>query len=238
MRLNENGFTLNIEQLRLELNDSSVKVFFLCRPNNPTGETLSLKDIEVIAQIAGPNRLLIIDEAYIEFSSQPSATTLIKIYPNIVVLRTFSKAWAMAGARFGVAISSQEASAVLEKVRAPYPISVPVRDMIVAQLNDDGVTAMKNRVQQILVNRAVLEDQLKTLESVDTVFKSDSNYLLVKAPKHARSILAHLRSRGIVLRDWSGHPLLEDCIRITVGSAAENSILLSAWQAWERALYA
>jgi histidinol-phosphate aminotransferase len=198
----------------------------------------TLKQVAALAERCGPGRLLVVDEAYIEFSGEPSAISLLDQYPNIVVLRTFSKAWALAGARFGVAISSPEIAEILERIRAPYPVPTPVRDLVAAQLRTERIQSLRTTMSSIRSERERLTAQLSKFRSVKLIYPSTANFLLVRIPGHARSIFNHLMTAGIVVRDRSKQTLLGDCLRITVGSPQDNNELLSAWRDWERVTYA
>jgi histidinol-phosphate aminotransferase len=238
MLLESNRFAIDLDRVTSALTDPSIKIFFLCRPNNPTGEITTLREVATLAELCGPGRLLVVDEAYIEFSGEPSAISLLDQYPNIVVLRTFSKAWALAGVRFGVAISSLEIAEILERIRAPYPVPTPVRDLVAAHLITDRIQSLQKTMSSIRSERERLTTQISKLRSVKLIYPSATNFLLVKIPGHARSVFNHLMTSGIVVRNRSNQPLLGDCLRITVGSPQDNNELLNSWRDWERVTYA
>ncbi len=238
MLRHKDTFLLDTAAITAALDDTSIKLFFICRPNNPTGELTSLETIRHLALQCGPSRILVVDEAYIEFCAEESAITLISSCPNIVVLRTFSKAWGLAGARFGVAISSPQIADFLDKVRAPYPVPDPVRELITDSLTEDGTGAMRMRVDSIIAERMDLTAQLRAMRSVRVVYESAANFLLVHTPERSQEIYSHLRHSGIIVRDRSSLPLLKDCLRISVGSGEDNAALIKTWNEWERETYA
>ena len=217
--LDEN-FQLNAEQLLASTNENS-KVIFLCSPNNPTGNLLNSSEIQkVIEDFHG---IVVVDEAYIDFSNEPSWLNKLDKYPNIVVLQTFSKAWALASLRCGMAFASKEIISFFNKVKYPYNLSTLVQQTILNQL--DSECDFKNRwVREILKEREHLSAVLKTLPIVEKIYPSDANFLLVKV-NDAKSIYNNLVDKGIIVRNRNTVSLCGNCLRITIGKIEENDKL-------------
>ncbi len=205
----------------------ATKLVFLCSPNNPTGNVVSGETVEAIAKAIDGKAILVLDEAYIEFSVTPSFVSRLSDYPNVVVLRTLSKAWALAGARCGTAIGHPGLIQVLQKVRAPYPVSTPATSVVMSVLNERGKTACENRIACLLDNRNELVAQLAGNPLVEKVFPSDANFVLIKT-RDSKELIRRCLERGIVVRDRSPEPGLENCVRVTVGSSEENLAFLQA----------
>jgi histidinol-phosphate aminotransferase len=202
--------------------DTNTKFVFLCSPNNPTGNSLSRDTIKKI--LANFNGLVVIDEAYIDFSSLPSLTEWIQDFPNLVVLQTLSKAWGLASARIGLCLASEPVIDILNKIKPPYNISGPDQQQALQTLEIEA--AMKERVEQIKTQRQWLINELnKILKVVFTVYPSDANFLLVKVTDANRAY-QFLSNAGIIVRNRSKEPNCESCLRITVGTEAENQLLI------------
>lgn len=214
-------FDLDINALR-EAWDDHTKLIFLCSPNNPSGNLLDPEKIKsVLTQFNG---IVVVDEAYIDFTNYPGFVTLLKAYPNLVVLQTLSKAWGLAAIRLGMCFASAEIIAVLNKIKPPYNISILSQQAALEELHFE---VRKNRwVTEIIVEREKLKEGLSKIDSVQKVYPSDANFLLVKMKK-ARSVYEALVQKGIIVRDRSNVILCDDCLRITVGTQQENQILLN-----------
>lgn len=219
----EEGFALDVNAL-LSAWQPSIKLVFLCSPNNPTGNVLSKSDILSLCRSLDKKSIIVIDEAYIEFSDGESFTHYIDEYPNLVILRTLSKAYGLAGVRCGVTIANAEMISLLKKIIAPYPIPDPVTEIICQQLN---AKMTKNAIDTILHEKEKLAEFLETLPSIKKVWKSQTNYLLIEAV-NANSMMNSCLQQGIVLRNRSNEYGLENCIRITIGSPSENELLQEA----------
>lgn len=216
-------FQLNVPAL-LNHGFDKVKMLFLCSPNNPTGNLLKRADIEQV--LRNFNGIVIVDEAYIDFSPEKSWSLELAKYPNLVVLQTFSKAWGLAAVRLGIAYASTEIIAVLNKIKLPYNISGPAQE---AAFNALSAPGEKDRmVAAVLEERARLEAELVKFDSVLHIYPSDANFLLVKttAPNELYDFLV---DNEIVVRNRSRLALCEGCLRITVGTAEENTALLKAF---------
>lgn len=216
-----NDFKLDADKV-LERVSPRTKLVFLCSPNNPTGNSLERKTVLKIAEnFAG---ILIIDEAYVDFSSQKSFVSEIKNRPNLVVLQTFSKAWGMAGLRVGLALANAEIIRYLNKIKPPYNISQIAQETLLKALKNRE--AVKTTIAGIIIEREDLAKSLADLPLVQQVYPSDANFLLVKM-NDANAIYRRLVEQGIVVRNRSNVELCENCLRITVGTANENQSLIS-----------
>lgn len=203
--------------------DEHTKIIWLCSPNNPTGNSLNREDIEMV--LNNFDGLVVIDEAYINFSRQRSFIPELKEYPNLVILQTLSKAWGLAGLRLGMAFASEAIIEVYNKVKPPYNISQAVQELVIKAL--DNVQDVNAMIQIIVEERKRLEQELPSLPCVVKVYPSDSNSLLVKTVD-AKAIYQYLLTQQIVVRDRSKVELCEGCLRITVGTVRENDELLNA----------
>ena len=215
-------FQLDLEALEQAIKPST-KIIWICSPNNPTGNSIDKEAIEMI--LNNFDGLVVIDEAYINFSRQKSWLSDLQDYPNLVVLQTLSKAWGLAGIRLGMAFASSEIIGYLNKVKPPYNISEPVQELAIKALDEIGQV---NDMIVILVNeRQNLVTSLLQQKEVLKIYPSDANFLLVKF-KDALGLYKYFVDQGIVVRDRSNVLLCEGCLRITVGTPQENSKLLES----------
>jgi histidinol-phosphate aminotransferase len=215
-------FQLDLEALEQAIKPST-KIIWICSPNNPTGNSIDKEAIEMI--LNNFDGLVVIDEAYINFSRQKSWLSDLQDYPNLVVLQTLSKAWGLAGIRLGMAFASKEIIGYLNKVKPPYNISEPVQELAIKALDEIGQV---NDMIVILVNeRQNLVTSLLLQKEVLKIYPSDANFLLVKF-KDASGLYKYFVDQGIVVRDRSNVVLCEGCLRITVGTPQENSKLLES----------
>lgn len=205
--------------------EAPVKLVFVCRPNNPTGTDAELDAVAGVAAGLAGKALVVVDEAYLEFSGRPSAVPLIGHLPNIVVLKTLSKAWGLAGARVGFLIADPRVAALMQTVRAPYPISAAAARAAEAVFNGPGAEAMKRSVEQLVVERKRVAARLKAAACVTRVLPSEANFLVAVFRDKDRALTA-LRSRGIIVRDRGSEAGLAGGLRITIGLPAENDRLL------------
>jgi len=209
------------------LTDANTKIIWLCSPNNPTGNSLNRRDIEMV--LNNFNGLVVIDEAYINFAQQKSFVQELTEYPNLVVLQTLSKAWGLAGLRLGMAFAPQSIIEVMNKVKPPYNINQSTQELVLKALEEVGQV---NDMIKILVDmRIALAEVFESMPTVEKVYPSDANFILVKIAE-ARKIYEFLLARGIVLRDRSNVELCENCLRITIGTEKENTDLVDAMQEW------
>jgi len=218
----EKNFSLDAAAV-LQAVTPDVKLVFLCSPNNPTGGLLNRAAVLSLVRSLAGRAVVVVDEAYVDFSGQPSLAAEIAANPNLVILRTLSKAYGLAGARVGTTIADPAVIAVLQKVIAPYPVPAPVLSAALAALTPAGLAAARESVATIVTERTRLAAALAKLPAVKRVWPSDTNYLLVEVADAARTMAAG-RAAGVVWRDRSKD--VTNCIRITVGTAEENNATL------------
>lgn len=203
--------------------DERSKLLFLCSPNNPTGNCLRTEDIEAV--LKGFKGMVVLDEAYIDFAPGKSFLPRLAEFPNLVILQTFSKAWGMAGLRLGMAFMEPALVKVFNKIKYPYNINILTQQTAFVLL--DNASQMAAWVEELLAGRDALAAQLRKLSFVEHIYPSDSNFLLIKA-QGPREIYNYLVDKQIIVRDRSSVALCEGCLRITVGSPAENAQLMDA----------
>jgi histidinol-phosphate aminotransferase len=218
-------FSLDVNAL-LSAVTPAVKLVFLCTPNNPSGKSITRAEIELVAQALAGKALLVVDEAYVEFSSQPSVADLINRYEHLVVLRTLSKAWALAGARIGSLLANPEIIALIRRIMPPYPLPLPCVAAALAVLSPTGQAAARENIAVVQGERAMMQAALRQLPGVRDVLPSDANFLAVRL-EDAGAVYQHLLREGIVVRDIRRYPLLQDALRITIGTPKENARVLS-----------
>jgi histidinol-phosphate aminotransferase len=219
-------FQLNLAHIET-LVDENTKLIWICSPNNPTGNSITRADIETV--LNNFNGLVVIDEAYINFAQQNSFVQELADYPNLVVLQTFSKAWGLAALRLGMAFASTDIIEILNKVKPPYNINQATQELALKALEEVG--QVNDMIKLLVDMREALAEVFESMPTVEKVYPSDANFILVKI-KDARKIYEFLLTKGIVLRDRSSVQLCEDCLRITIGSENENTILVDAMQDW------
>lgn len=219
--LNEH-FQVNVQQLT-DLADDHSKLMFLCSPNNPTSNSLDADDIlQLVRQFKG---LVILDEAYIDFSIHPSMAAQLKAYSNLVILQTFSKAWGMAGIRLGMAFADIHIIGVLNRIKYPYNVNILTQKVALEHL--DSMENKDKWVTQILEQRNLLYSQLSRFSMVRNILPSDANFLMVKFDD-PKKVFNFLIDRKIIVRDRSKITLCEGYLRITVGTSEENGMLISS----------
>lgn len=218
--LNED-FSLNADRV-LAATDAHTKLIFLCSPNNPTGNSLDREEIRKI--VSGFKGIVIVDEAYIDFSSEASWLTELDTYLNLVVLQTFSKAWGLASVRCGMAFASEEIIGYLNNVKYPYNLNLLTQEFVSKQL--DFESRKTEWVEMLLEQRAFLQEQLRGISWIEKIYPSDANFLLVKVPD-ANQIYNQLVDKGIIIRNRNKISLCLGCLRITVSTQAENNILIN-----------
>jgi histidinol-phosphate aminotransferase len=216
------AYQLNLEALEDAI-DAHTKIIFFCSPNNPTGNSLAREDIEVV--LNNFDGIVVVDEAYINYSRQRSFTTELKDYPNLVVMQTFSKAWGLAALRLGMIFAAKELVDVLNKIKPPYNINQATQELALKALDNlDNVNGM---ITETIRLRQELVAELVATACVEKVYPSDANFLLVKV-SDANAIYTYLRDHGIIVRNRNNVLLCEGCLRITVGTEKENKVLLKA----------
>lgn len=216
-------FQVEFKSLLPTLKDPALKLIFICSPNNPTGNSMSGLEIDSI--ISGFDGVVVIDEAYIDFSEQQSFKTMVNHYNNLIVMQTFSKAMGLAAARVGIAFMDPSMVHFFNKMKPPYNISTINQKAALKCLSN--IELQKNRVIQIKTERARLAHALGKIGIIEKVFPSDSNFLLVKT-RNADMIYSELIDNKIVVRNRN--KMVPGCIRITVGTKRENNKLLRALQ--------
>ncbi len=216
------GFDLDTNAL-LKAADSKSKLLFICSPNNPTGNSFVQEDIlNIIINFQG---IVVLDEAYIDFSSRQSCLKMLHRHPNLVILQTFSKAWGLAGLRLGMAFASAEIVAILNKIKYPYNINILTQEKVLEMLADSERTS--HWVKTTIAERRRMEHELSQLPIVTKVHPSDANFLLISTTD-ANGLYNFLVNHKIIVRNRSSIALCHNCIRITIGSAAENHQLMAA----------
>lgn len=220
-------FQLDLVHLET-LVDEHTKIIWICSPNNPTANSMNRQDIEMI--LNNFPGLVVIDEAYINFSRHRSFIQELSDYPNLVVLQTLSKAWGLAGLRLGMAFASEAITGVYDKVKPPYNISQATQELALKALEE--VDQVNGMIRTLVRLRGELSAEVATLPFVLKVYPSDANFLLVKTTD-AHGIYEHLLGAGIVVRDRSRVQLCEGCLRITVGTEQENTELMNALKGWQ-----
>lgn len=221
--LNKN-FQLNCKEILNNL--VNIKLIYLCNPNNPTGNILFKHDVEIILKKLPLHILLIIDEAYIEFSSKNSFIYLLAKHSNLIILRTLSKAFGLAGIRCGFILSNAKLIKILRNVLNPYPIPTPTSSIAITALHKNNIVIMKRYVSLILKYKKYLINKISQFYFVKCIYPSNANFILVKFI-NAKLVFTHLLKYGIILRDQSNKYLLKNCLRISVGTQLECQSLIN-----------
>jgi len=207
----------------LAATDERTKLIFLCSPNNPTGNDLLQSEIEkVIKEFEG---LVILDEAYNDFSDRPSYLSQLDKYPNLIILQTFSKAYGCAAIRLGMAFASKEIIDILNKIKYPYNVNLLTQQQAMSMLKD--YSQVEAWVKTLIEERAYLENEFAALACTEKIYPSDANFFLAKV-SDAKAIYNYLVAKGIIVRNRTSITLCKDCLRVTVGTREENNQLLEA----------
>jgi histidinol-phosphate aminotransferase len=215
------SFQIDLEKVTPLLSDQNLKLIFVCSPNNPTGNSMNYADIEyLVSQFKG---IVVIDEAYIDFSDKPSFLKMIEKYPNLIVMQTFSKAFGLASVRVGMAFTDNQIIQYFNKIKPPYNISTINQKTALSKLTMTNV--LNSQVRTIRKEKEILALKLLKMDLVDKVYPSDANFLLVKV-KNADLVYETLVKMNIITRNRSS--VVDNCIRITIGKPAENRLLVSA----------
>ena len=216
----KSDFSIDKNQI-LKLHSTSMKVLFLCSPNNPTGNSFDTNNLtDLIKAFKG---IVVIDEAYIDFSSKQSLISLIEDNNNLIITQTMSKAYGMAGIRLGMGFSNEKIINYLNKIKPPYNINVLTERKALEELNK--IDEIKKNISVVLDQRNLLESCLEKLDFVDKIYKSDANFLLVKVDD-ADLRYNQLLNNGIIVRNRSNQQLCQNCLRITIGTKIENKSLI------------
>ena len=218
------NFAVNAAEL-VNACDESTRLIFICTPNNPTGTSVSRETIEAVLSQCTGRQVVVVDEAYIEFSGNRSAADLLEKYDNLVVMRTLSKALAFAGARCGAVMGASDLIGFLDAIQAPYALATPVVECVENALQTERLREAEDQIGQIIAERARLVAKLKSYGLVRYIWPSDANFFLMQVSDTA-VVMEQTRSDQVLLRYFGGE--LSDCIRVTVGTVDENNRLLES----------
>jgi histidinol-phosphate aminotransferase len=225
----EDGLRADIPAIVEAALTSRAKLVFLCSPSNPAGSAIALAEIETALQALAGKALVVVDEAYGEFSEVPSAVSLLARYPNLAVLRTLSKAHALAAARIGSLIADAALIALLRRCQAPYPVPTPCSALAEQGLSAAALDITARRIAEVRSERDCLQSALATLPGVRRVYPSQGNFLLVRFDD-AEAAFQALLDAGVVVRDQRAAPQLGDALRISIGTPEQNQRVLGALQ--------
>jgi len=222
----DRGFALNATAV-VEACDPTVKLVFLCSPNNPTGNRLPAEDVRRVLGTLEGRALVVVDEAYVEFAERPSLVDWLGQYPHLVILRTLSKAYGLAGARCGAVLAAPDVIGLLRRVIPPYALTVQSIESVLDALHPERLEAARARVAAIRAERTRMFASLAELPLVEKVWPSEANFLLVSSPDAGRLLEAGIRG-GLLVRDVRRQPGLERCLRVTIGTPEQNDRLLES----------
>ena len=214
-------FQIDLDAVKKTI-DGTTKLIFCCSPNNPTANLLSSEDILALCKLGV---MVIVDEAYIDFAQSTSLGKQVPTYPNLVILRTLSKAWGLAGIRLGCCIADPIVISFMMKVKAPYNINALTSKAAIQALSN--IEEVRRTVNSIIEERKWLSANLKAVSCIEHVYPSDANFILVRC-KNADDLYEYLAAKEIIVRNRSKEPLLQNCLRITVGTRNENEQLIRA----------
>ena len=213
-------FQLDIEGI-LQAVDEYTKLLFICSPNNPTGNNMNRTDVEMLLN-SFPG-IIIIDEAYINYSQQKTFIQELTEYPNLIVMQTLSKAWGLAALRLGLCYASMDIIDLFNKVKPPYNVNDASQQLGLEALQD--TTIVNNWIQQTVEQKNILINAMKGLTCVESIFPSDANFILVKV-KDATSLYNYLAANEVIVRNRSKDVYCDNCLRFTIGTPAENALLI------------
>lgn len=227
-----NGFEIDFDRLLAAIErQAGIKLVFLTSPNNPTGDLIAEEQLLAVLAACRDKALVVLDEAYIEFCEARSATGLVKQWPNLVVLRTLSKAWAAAGLRCGTVIADPVVIGLLQRVIAPYPLAATAIDAALRSVSSEAKLAKERFVRDVSERRELFYTFLSTCDAVTAFWDSEANFVLLKV-EDAPRLLAWCEKSGIRIRDFSSQPGLQGCVRVTIGSDQEMAELTRALQTY------
>ncbi|WP_185874016.1 histidinol-phosphate transaminase [Blattabacterium cuenoti] len=221
--LTKEEYQLNLKKIKQVINPYS-RIIFICSPNNPTGNDLKRKDIQSIIK-EFKTGIVVLDEAYIDFSDKKSFSTEIDNYPNLIILQTLSKSWGLAGLRIGIAITSESIIKWMNKVKYPYNISQIAQKIAIKALENKDLFFY--HLKNILSERKYMEDSLNEISIIHKIYPSSSNFLLVKVTCSSTNLYKYLVEKNIIVRDRTKIILCNKCLRITVGTHEENQYLIN-----------
>lgn len=209
-------------------NAETCRLYFFCTPNNPTGHEIPVVELLAFAKQVAGHGLVVVDEAYIEFSTAPSLMAMIEHQPNLVVLRTLSKAFGLAGARLGSVVADPSLIDWLKRIIAPYPLPTPSVDAALRALEPDALAEQHTQIERIQANKRSFVQQLPQWGFIKNVWPGQGNFVLVEVDD-ADALMTHCLQSGVVLRNQSHQPNLKNCIRITIGSVDEMTRLVECF---------
>src|SRR5690625_1906258 len=213
-------YQLNLDEIAASI-DQNNKMIFICSPNNPTGNSIKAQDIETI--LVNFDGIVVVDEAYINFSKQRSFTYTLPEFPNLVILQTLSKAWGLAALRLGLAFANKGIINLMNRVKPPYNINQATQEMVMKAL--DWVEQVNQWIQEVVKQRECITQELENIAQLKKVYTSGANFILAKFEK-AKELFIHLKKKGVIVRDRSNQALCEQGLRITIGAPEENALLL------------
>jgi histidinol-phosphate aminotransferase len=217
-----NDFQPQLDEI-MKVVDANTKMIFLCSPNNPTGNSFSTESVQYL--LNNFNGLVVIDEAYIDFSDKASWIQKIKDYPNLIITQTLSKAYGLAGIRLGICYASAAIIAVLNKIKPPYNVNELTQKRALARLSDSA--KIKEEINSIIVQRELLLKVLHEVNFVSKIYPTEANFILIKVD-NANQRYGELIAKGIVIRNRTTQPLCENTLRLTIGTEEENKKLMEA----------
>lgn len=231
-RLARSGFRIDFAKLERVIEEQAgVRLVFLTSPNNPTGDLIGRSELKRVLKACEGKALLVLDEAYIEFCSAESASSLLGQYPQLVVLRTLSKAWAAAGVRCGTVIADVAVISLLQRVIAPYPLAATAVDAALQAISGDAISRQQRLLEMVREGKRDLLEFLTKCDWVRELWEGEANFVLLRIAD-AGELVNWCAGRGIRIRDFSAQPQLEDCVRLTIGSADEMAALKTCLQAY------
>lgn len=210
----------------------SVKLLFLTSPNNPTGDVLSDDFLLRLLAATQDRAIVVLDEAYSEFCRQPSAVRLLERFEHLVVLRTLSKAWGAAGLRCGAVLAQPPIISLLGRIIAPYPLPSPVVNLARRMLRREAMEEQRQLLDEVAENKRILVRELESRSFVRRLFPGEANFVLIRVDD-ADGLIGFCADRGVIIRGFPADPLLQDCVRISVGSHDEISLLAGLLDEWE-----
>lgn len=221
-------FQLDVDGI-LEAVDANTKLLFICSPNNPTGNNMKRDDVEIL--LNNFPGIVIIDEAYINYSKQKTFIQELTEYPNLIVMQTLSKAWGLAALRVGLCYASMDIIDLYNKVKPPYNINEASQQLALEALQDTGT--VNNWIKEVVRQKEILDLHLNEFSFIEKVYPSDANFILVKVAD-ANHLYDHLSSNEVIVRNRSKEVHCENCLRITVGTPEENTILINLFKSYQQ----
>ncbi len=228
----EQGFQIDFAKLKRVIEETkAVRLVFLTSPNNPTGDLISRDQLEAVLDVCEDKALVVLDEAYIEFCTSRSATELIDQWPQLVVLRTLSKAWAAAGVRCGVVIADPAVVGLLQRVIAPYPLATTAIDAALQAISGNAIDGQQQFVEMVRRSKSDLLEFLSGCDWIEGVIQSEANFILLRVAD-ADGLVNWCAGKGIRIRNFNSQAQLQGCVRLTIGSPAEMAAVKSALQTY------